>query len=36
MAQVNAFNAALARVGFNNATAEAMVAEGFDTLDAKD
>jgi len=33
MAQVNAFNAALARVGFNNATAEAMVAEGFDTLD---
>jgi hypothetical protein len=33
MAQVNAFNAALTRIGFNNATAEAMFNEGFDTLE---
>jgi len=33
MAQVNAFNTALTRIGFNNATAEAMVNEGFDTLE---
>jgi len=33
MAQLNAFNAALIRCGFNNDTADAITAEGFDTLD---
>ena len=33
MAQVNAFNAALIRVGFNADTAQAIIDEGFETLD---
>jgi len=33
MAQVNAFNAALIRVGFNADTAQAIIDEGFKTLD---
>ena len=33
MAQVNAFNAALGRVGFNADTTQAITDEGFDTLE---
>jgi hypothetical protein len=33
MAQLQAFNQALLRCGFNGDTAAAIVAEGFDTLD---
>jgi hypothetical protein len=33
MAQLNAFNAALLRCGFNGDTADAIAAEGFDTLE---
>jgi hypothetical protein len=33
MGQVNAFNATLTRIGFNNTMAVAIVAEGFDTLE---
>jgi hypothetical protein len=33
MAQVNAFNAALARLGFNADTANAIIDEGFDSLE---
>jgi hypothetical protein len=33
MAQANAFNAALIRVGFNTDTAQAIIDEGFDTLE---
>jgi len=33
MAQQNAFNAALVRIGFNNDTTETMIDEGFETLE---
>jgi DnaJ-domain-containing protein 1 len=33
VAQANAFNAALTRIGFNIPMAEAMVNEGFDALE---
>lgn len=33
MAQVNAFNAALARLGFNADTANAIIDVGFDSLE---